>query len=488
MTAVQPQNLLVIMSDEHNPKMLGCYGHPLVNTPNLDRLAERGTRFTKAYCNSPVCIPARASIATGRYINDVGFWDNADPYDGSVRSWHHRLREAGHRVDSIGKLHFRSTAEDNGFCEEIVPMHVIDGKGDLMGLVREDLPRRGGSWKMAGMAGPGESPYTFYDRDITARAQVWLREEAPRHTDKPWVLFVSLVCPHFPLTAPPEHFYRYYDDDSLPWPKRYEKAERPGHPYLTEYGSSFAYDEHFTTRDQVRRGIAGYLGLCSFLDENVGKILSALDAAGLASDTRVIYSSDHGDNVGARGVWGKSTMYEESVGVPWIMAGAGVPAGAVCDVPVSHVDLYGTILDAVGLPLRPDEQALPGRSHFDLIAHPPADRFAVSEYHAMGSTGAIFMIRDARYKYVHYVNHPAELYDLEADPEELVNLAQDPAHASALAACHAKLLSVCDPDAVDRRAKARQAKQLAAHGGREAVIARGDLGFSPPPGIAADFN
>ena len=485
---MRPQNLLVIMSDEHNPKMLGCYGHPLVRTPHLDRLAERGTRFTKAYCNSPVCIPARASIATGRYINQVGFWDNADPYDGSVKSWHHRLRAAGHRVVSIGKLHFRSGGDDNGFSEEIVPMHVIEGKGDLMGLVREDLPRRGGSWKMAGMAGAGESPYTFYDRDITARAQVWLREEAPKHADKPWVLFVSLVCPHFPLTAPPEHFYRYYDDDTLPWPKLYEAAQRPGHPYLKEYGGSFAYDEHFTTRDHVRRGVAGYLGLCSFLDENVGKILDALEKTGLADRTRVIYSSDHGDNVGARGVWGKSTMYEESVGVPWIMAGADVPAGRVCDVPVSHVDLYPTILDAVGLPLDTDEEAFPGRSHVEILADPPAERVAFSEYHAMGSTGGIFMLRSPRYKYVYYVNHPAELFDLEADPEELRNLAADPGHAAVLAECHARLLAICDPLEVERRAKTRQAEQLAFHGGREAVIARGDLGFSPPPGIAADFN
>ncbi len=168
---MEPQNLVIIMSDEHNPKLLGCAGHPLVRTPNLDRLAARGTRFTASYCNSPVCIPARASFATGQYIHRSGFWDNADPYDGSVPSWHHRLRAAGHRVVSIGKLHFRSTEDDNGFSEEIVPMHVIEGKGDLMGLVRENLPRRGGSWKMAGMAGPGESPYTFYDRDIAARAK-----------------------------------------------------------------------------------------------------------------------------------------------------------------------------------------------------------------------------------------------------------------------------------------------------------------------------
>jgi choline-sulfatase len=485
---MEPKNLLVIMSDEHNPKMLGCYGHRLVRTPNLDRLAARGTRFDAAYCNSPVCIPARATFATGRYIHQVGFWDNADPYDGSVPSWHHRLRGAGHRVVSIGKLHFRSTEDDNGFSDEIVPMHVIDGKGDLMGLVRENLPRRGGSWKMAGMAGPGESPYTFYDRDIAARAQVWLREEAPKHRAQPWVLFVSFVCPHFPLTAPPEHFYRYYLDPALPWPKLYERGERPDHPYLRAYAASFAYDEHFDSPDKVRRAVAGYFGLCSFLDENVGKLLAMLDACGLTADTRVIYTSDHGDNVGARGLWGKSNMYQEVAGVPLIMAGADIPAGHTSAVPVSHVDVYPTVLETTGVAPTAEERGFPGRSLVALARSEERDRAAFCEYHGMGSTTGVFMLRGGRFKYVHYVDHPPQLFDLDADPEELRDLAADPRHRAVLEDCRARLLAICDPAAVDARAKRRQAELLTLNGGREAVIARGDLGFSPPPGIAADFN
>ena len=105
--APDAQNLLFIISDEHNPKMLGCYGHDTVRTPNLDRLAERGTRFAAAYTNSPICIPARAAFATGRYVHETRYWDNAHPYDGAVRSWGHRLRREGRRVEAIGKLHYR---------------------------------------------------------------------------------------------------------------------------------------------------------------------------------------------------------------------------------------------------------------------------------------------------------------------------------------------------------------------------------------------
>ena len=195
----------------------------------------------------PICVPARASFAVGRYVHDIGYWDNADGYDGAIPSWHHALRDAGHRVVSIGKLHFRGRkGDDHGFSEEIVPMHIIDGIGDVKGLIRERIPTRKGGDKMARKrAGPGESPYTVYDREIASRAQIWLHEEAPKWRDRPWVLFVSFVAPHFPLTAPARWFYRYWQQD-LPMPKLYAKAERPHHPFIDDYARTVDYDPHFS--------------------------------------------------------------------------------------------------------------------------------------------------------------------------------------------------------------------------------------------------
>ncbi|MBU7575603.1 MAG: sulfatase-like hydrolase/transferase [Hydrogenophaga sp.] len=481
-----PKNLLVIMSDEHSPKALGCYGSEIVKTPNLDGLAARGTRFSSAYCASPVCIPARASFAVGKYIHQIGYWDNADAYDGAIPSWHHKLRDRGHDVVSIGKLHFRTPEEDHGFSSEVIPMHIIEGKGDLMGLVRSELPVRKGAYKMAHYAGPGESQYTFYDREITARAQVWLREAAKREADKPWVLFVSLVAPHFPLTAPPEHYYPYYNQN-LPMPKLYEQHERPTHPYLVDYARSFNYDDYFS-RDAVKRAIAGYYGLCSFLDENIGKILRTLEDAGLADDTRVMYTSDHGDNMGARGLWGKSTMFEETAGVPLIIAGDGIAQGQSVATPVSHVDVYPFILDAVGNQETALREGFPGTTLFDLADGEVPDRNVLVEYHGMGSTTGALMIRHGRYKYVHYIGYPAQLFDLETDPEELSDLAANARYASVLDECRERLLRICDPDEVDQRAKQRQAELLAQNGGREAVIARGDLGFTPAPGAVIAFD
>ena len=483
---MKPQNLLVIMSDEHSRKILGCYGNPIVQTPHLDALAKRGTLFTQAYTSSPICVPARAAFAVGKYVNQIGFWDNADPYDGSAQSWHHLLRERKHHVTSIGKLHFRSSDEDNGFSEEILPMHVVDKKGDLIGLLRDPLAERGHAKKLAATAGPGESTYTAYDRSIAAEAQIWLREQAQKHSDKPWVLFVSFVAPHFPLTAPPDHYYRYADQN-LPFPKLHQRPGSHSHPYVRDYASCIDYGAYFEDDRHVQRALAAYYGLCSFLDEQIGKVLDALRATGLESNTRILYTSDHGDNLGARGLWGKSTLYEESAGCPMIVVGEGIPAGQTCDEPVGHVDVFPFLLEAVGEPTNDVMAERPGISLARVANGEKPARNLLIEYHATGSVAGAFAIRHGKYKYTYYIAHPPELFDLEQDPEELHNLAADPQYADTVTECDRALRLICDPEAVERRAKARQAEIIAAHGGRDAILARGDFGNTPAPGEAARF-
>ena len=480
-----PQNLLILFSDEHNPKLLGAGGHPFISTPHLDALAARGTRFTQASTPCPICVPARAALATGRYNHEIGYWDNADAYEGSVPSWHHLLRAQGHRVVSIGKLHFRGRpGDDHGFSQEIIPMHIVEGLGDLIGLRRDaDAPVRGGAKKLIAQAGPGESDYTRYDRNIAAEAQIWLREEAPKYRDKPWVLFVALVAPHFPLTAPPEHYYRYANM-TLPMPKQYSPEQRPQHPHLLNYAHTVPYNAAMKGEADVRRALAGYFGLVSFMDEQVGKIMTALGDAGLADSTRVLYTTDHGDNNGARGLWGKSTMYEESVGVPVILAGAGVPAGKVVTTPASLVDVFASTLDAVGAAPAPSS----GESLFKLAAAPDAERIVFSEYHATASREAIFMVQDARYKYVRCVTYPPQLFDRVEDPEELRDVSGEAAYAPVLRRLEAALRARLDPAEVDARAKRRQAEVLAAAGGWDFAWQRGDLPFSPPPGVAASWS
>ena len=482
---MKPRNLLFIMSDEHSRRVLGCYGHAMIRTPNLDRLAARGVRFSDAYCNSPICVPSRASFHTGRYPHQIRFWDNGIPYDGSVPSWAHRVREAGCRATAIGKLHFRSADDDNGFSEEIMPLHVVDGVGDPSGMLRRPLAVRKAALKLARDAGCGDSDYQRYDDRITGAAQQWLREIASGDAGKPWVLFVSFVCPHFPLIARPQ-WYSLYPENEVPRPALYAIDERPHHPYLSALRECQIYDQGFD-ESRLRKAIAAYFGLVSFVDHNVGRLLATLEATGLERETRVIYTSDHGDNLGTRGLWGKSCMYEEAAGVPLIMAGPEVPQGVVCREPVSLVDCFATILDCVGVPRNPADAGLPGASLCDVVAGTAPHRTVMSEYHAAGAATGAFMIRRGPYKYVHYVGMPPQLFDLEHDPQETKDLGADPRWADVVADCEAQLRGVVDPDAADRQAFADQAARMAALGGREAVLARGSFAFSPVPGTKAVY-
>jgi choline-sulfatase len=261
----------------------------------------------------------------------------------------------------------------------------------------------------------------------------------------------------------------------------YAPHERPVHPFIAQMNETIIYDRAFNPA-RVRRAIAAYFGMVTFLDHNIGRLLAALGETGLAAGTNVIYTSDHGDNLGNRGLWGKSNLYEDAAGVPMIMAGPGVPQGIVCHEPVSLVDGFPTILAGVGLQPHPDDAALPGRNLFEVARGRAAPRTVLSQYHAVGAPTGAFMIRKGDFKYIHYVGMPPQLFDLAADPLEQRDRGQDPGYAGLVADCERALRAVVDPDAADAQCHADQAARVAAYGGREAVLARGVLGHSPIPG------
>lgn len=477
----EPANLLILMSDEHAPDVAGWRGHPVVRTPNLDRLAARGTVFTQAQCTSPICVPARAALATGRPVHEIGCWDNVDAWDGRSRSWHHLLRDAGHEVTSIGKLHFRGHPEDDyGFTETLLPMHIHEGRGEPRMLLREPPWCLGDGANMLASAKAGESDYNRYDEAICETAERWLAAKAGEPGgERPWALMVSLVAPHFPLTVPARWFDRFASMP-LELPKDYRFGiDASAHPFLRDYAEVTGYNRHFRDEADVRRALAGYYGLVEFLDDKVGRLLRALEAAGLDRGTRVLYLSDHGDNLGARGLWGKSTMFRESVGIPMILSGPGVAEGGTVDTPVDHLDVFPTVLDAVGAPRPTGADAIAGAS---LLGPLDPDRVVFAEYHTVGARSAVYMLRDRRWKYVHYVGLPPQLFDLEADPGERVDLGRDPAHLEVVAAWEARLRTRLDPEAVDVRAKARQAELVERFGG-EAVVRAGRSigGYTPAP-------
>lgn len=480
---MQPANLLFILSDQHARDALRCAGHPVVHTPNLDRLAARGVRFQNTYTPCPICVPARASFATGRYVHQAGYWDNAFPYDGKAPSWHHRLRGEGWRIDSIGKLHFSGAGRDHGFSQEIDPLHVVEGVGDILGSVRDNPPLRN---KRPGVleAGPGDSTYLRYDARNAERACEWL--QAHREDAAPWALYLSFVCPHPPYIAPPD-LYGLYPPDKLPMPPQWRAEEWPDHPAMDYFRRFFAYDVPFSEQE-LRQLAAVYYATVTYLDRQIGRVLDALEELGLAASTRVIYTSDHGEALGARGMVGKFDLYDESAAVPLIAAGPDIPIGRVVETPVSLVDLYPTVLESAGIDPTAEERTFPGRSLWQIARSPDQDRTVLSEYHAFASRAGMFMLRNRQYKYIHYVGERPQLFDLLADPEERCDLAQDEAFRDVVQAFERELRAMLDPETVDARAKADQAARVDAYGGVEAVIRRGGFENSPTPGEAPAFE
>ncbi|MBL6428943.1 MAG: sulfatase-like hydrolase/transferase [Maritimibacter sp.] len=472
------KNLLVIMSDEHQARAMSYLGHPLVKTPNFDKLAERGITFTNAYTPSPICVPARAAFATGRYVHDIRLWDNAMPYTGDPRGWGHALQDKGVRVESIGKLHYRDEADNAGFDVEHIPMQVVNGVGMVWGSIRREDERVYKDGRMLGpYIGAGESNYTRYDQAVVSRTRDWLADAAARKDGQPWCLYVGLVAPHFPLIVPQEYL-DMYPLDSLPPIKSRPDDGYVQHPWVAKQNNALRGDKAFKDEEERLTAVACYFALCSFLDDNIGHLMDALDASGQMDDTTVIYTSDHGDNVGARGLWGKSNMYEESVAVPMILSEPGAKA-ARCATPVSLLDVSQTIIEHFGASLPGDR---PGASLYDIAAaEEDAERVIFSEYHAVGAVSAAYMVRKGRWKLIHYHGFAPELFDLEADPEEMTDLGTDPAYAEVVAQMEAELEKICDPGAMNDLAFADQDAMIERYGGREIAMNMGAPAATPPP-------
>lgn len=477
---MKPTNVLFIHSDQHSPRVLGCYGDPVVKTPHLDALAARGTLFRNAYCPTPICVPSRASLATGRWAHMIDNWDNGTPYVGTeADSWGQRLIEQSHTVTTIGKLHFRKVGDPSGFPDQRLPMHVLEGVGDVYGCLRDEMPVRPQSRNQILEAGPGEVEYTRYDRAICDETMRFLREEAPGQ-EKPWALFASFTYPHFPLRVPAEYF-NLYPLDRVPMPVQWRPDEWSPHPYQVWQREKQALDQP-VDEPAIRKAIAAYYGMVTMLDHHVGLILRALDEAGLRDSTRIIYSTDHGEQLGEHGMWWKSSMFEASVGIPMLVAGPEIPEGKVSSTNVNLVDCFPGIVEAVGARLSPKDADLPGESIFRLAQQPDRERTTFSEYHAILSPSAAFMVRRGRWKYVHYVGMPPQLFDIERDRNEMRDLGQEPAYAAVRADCETALRRICDLEGTDRRAKADQRRRVMEHGGPEAVLDAGvKIPYTPAP-------
>ena len=479
---MKPSNLLVIMSDEHQSRAMGCAGHPFVKTPNIDKLADSGMRFTNAYTPSPICVPARAAFATGRYVHRNRLWDNAMPYTGDIPGWGHALQAANIPVESIGKLHYRDANDNAGFDEEHIPMMVADGVGMVWASIRKEDERIVGSHRMLGKyIGPGESNYTRYDAAVTQTTVDWLANRVSQ-IEEPWCLYVGFVAPHFPLVVP-EEFYSMYPAESLPPVKLHPDSGYQQHPWIEKQNAFMNSEAKFKDQSERLAAMSSYYGLCSWLDHNIGQLMDALQINNLADNTTIVYTSDHGDNVGARGLWGKSNMYEESCAIPMIMTGPDIPSGT-CYTPVSLLDLSVTITEHFGQTIKADaKHGQPTGSHLVDIASSEYNnnRVVFSEYHAAGAVSGAFMIRKGEWKYIYYAGFEPELFHLQTDPEETQNRAMLAENKTIVDELHSELLAICDPYSIDAMAHRDQEALIASYGGRETALTLGAPAATPPP-------
>lgn len=463
------ENVLVIMSDEHQSRALGCAGHSIVETPNLDALAASGTRFTNCWTPSPICVSARASFATGQWVHDIGAWDSVQAYTGEPTGWAHAAAAAGRDVVSFGKLHHRSAEDDDGFTERIHPMYIAGGVGWLQGLSRTDPLPYPESSELAADTGVGETSYTRYDRRITDAAATWLQDRDDG--SPPWVAFVSLVAPHYPLSAP-EEFSDLYRLEDIPPPEIAPVVHT--NAAVAAMQRFFNYGDYFDAAS-TRAARRAYFALVSWVDHNVGQILGALENSGQRENTRVIYTSDHGELLGNRGLWCKSFMYEDSVAVPMIISGPGVRAGTTVDSNVNLVDVAPTVFDTIGT-----EYSGPGRSLWDESAT-PSERLGFSEYHDGGSITGSFSLRMDEWKFVHHVDHQPEFYNVPTDPDELDNLAGDPRVSNEQRACDEALASIVDVRAANTAAFLSQELLMEKHGGRDRLASAFRFNHTPAP-------
>ena len=444
-------NVVLLLSDEHNPAVSSVHGHPLVRTPNMERVARAGTLFESAYCPSPLCLPSRSAIMSGRRVHELQAYSNCNTnLPQGFPSWGAELRRQGVHTAYVGKVDTYSDGEDLGFSEMILPGN-REVPGDPL-IRRKPLQVRDEAEKRADGFGPHPDPYSADVRHMDA-ALDWLRTKAPA-MESPWALAVNLHAPHFPHWVTQELWDLYPEGGDLP--AFGAECETAQHPYAADLRKHFRTE--LFSEGQIRGLRRGYLGCVTYVDQQIGRVLDALEELGLADDTAFMYSSDHGEMLGTFGMWWKCTLFENSVRVPMLACGPGFEAGRRVRTPVDSHDMQAALFRAVGAE-RPDDWV--GAPLQDVPQDDP-DRVVFSEYHAHGTRAGAFMLRKGPWKFIHYAEAPDQLFHLDDDPHELRNVIErEPAKAAEL---EVELRAICSPEEEDARAFAFQNEQLAAIG------------------------
>ena len=418
-------NILFVMADQMSAMSMPTYGHKVVRTPAISRLADEGVVFENAYCNSPLCGPSRLSMLSGLLPHKVGGYDNAPEFSASRPTFAHYLRLSGYLTCLSGKMHFAGPDQLHGYEERLTTDIYPSDFGWTPNWAEPEAKVRFQNMQNVIEAGPcARSLQIDYDNEVTYQATRWLYDQARKRDDQPFMLTVSFTSPHDPYVAEPE-FWNLYTDSEIDLPEIGPIAPGKMDAHSRRIHEHYAVGDATVTDDMIRRARHGYYASISYVDSKVEALMAALEKAGLADDTIVIFTSDHGDMMGERGLYYKKTFFEWAIRVPLIFRAPKRFKARRVDAPVSLVDMLAT-LHQLGGGAADEILETDGSSLVGLLGgsvQPP--RVVASEFLAEGVSEPTFMLRDARYKFFYSEIDPPLLYDLEDDPRELVNLAYD---------------------------------------------------------------
>lgn len=426
-------NILFIMADQMAAPILPLHDAASpVQMPNLMKLAEQAVVFDSAYCNSPLCAPSRFTLVSGRLPSKIGAYDNAADFPADVPTYAHYLRRLGYRTALSGKMHFCGPDQLHGY-EERLTSDIYPA--DYGWAVNWDEPDVRASWyhNMSSVlqAGPCvRSNQLDFDEEVVFKARQYLYDHVRMSPDQPFCLTVSMTHPHDPYTIGREYWDRYEGVD-IPLPRQHiEQSEQD--PHSQRILKIIDLWDKPLPEDKIRDARRAYFGACSYIDDNIGKLLKTLQECGLADDTLIVFSGDHGDMLGERGLWYKMHWFEMSARVPLLMHAPQRFAAHRVSQSVSTLDLLPTLVELAGGQV---EQSLELEGH-SLLPHLKGEGGhdeVLGEYMAEGTLSPLMMIRRGPWKFVYSEQDPLLLFNLDSDPQELHNLAECGEHKGILA-------------------------------------------------------